>query len=146
MVKTNFDDFNFEIIDINTSGKPYMLVGKNTISFSNAIAAKMNYPSQVLAYLDYSSKTFAIKSCKAGAQSSIKFSKKKTEQKGRIILNSSAISSLIKNTMNDSWVSDGRYEIEGTYLSDSNSMIFELLNAKNIGAFKGGPNKKEANL
>ncbi|WP_141691140.1 hypothetical protein [Brochothrix thermosphacta] len=100
----------------------------------------------MLAYFDYSSKTFAIKSCKAGAQSSIKFSKNKTEQKRRIILNSSAISSLIKNTMNDSWVSDGRYEIEGTYLSDSNSMIFELLNAKNIGAFKGGPNKKEANL
>ena len=92
MSAIKFEDFNFEIIDIDLPGRPYMLIGKNTLSFSKVVAERMNYPAQILAYFDHSTQTFAIKGCKVGAHSSIRFSKSKTEQKGRISLNSSAIS------------------------------------------------------
>lgn len=138
MSAIKFEDFNFEIIDIDLPGRPYMLIGKNTLSFSKVVAERMNYPAQILAYFDHSTQTFAIKGCKVGAHSSIRFSKSKTEQKGRISLNSSAISGLIKINMKEQWKENGRYEIEGIYISENNSMIFNLNDAKELGKFKGG--------
>ena len=75
MSAIKFEDFNFEIIDIDLPGRPYMLIGKNTLSFSKVVAERMNYPAQILAYFDHSTQTFAIKGCKVGAHSSIRFSK-----------------------------------------------------------------------
>ena len=53
-------------------------------------------------------------------------------------MNSSAISGLIKINMKEQWKENGRYEIEGIYISENNPMVFKLNDAKELGDFIGG--------
>ena len=98
MNKLNFDDYNFEVINVETTGN----------------------------YLLTLNKIFAIQACKANSLKSIPFSKSESQQKGSIKMQYGALRNILRSLMKDKWKEEMRYQLEGELIPDKKAMIFEL--------------------
>jgi len=52
MSKINFDDYNFEVISVETTGSYLLTLNKNSLTFDKSIAEALGYTSHVKPLLD----------------------------------------------------------------------------------------------
>ena len=126
MNKLNFDDYNFEVINVETTGNYLLTLNKNSITFDKSIAEALGYSSHIRPLLDRENKIFAIQACKANSLKSIPFSKSESQQKGSIKMQYWALRNILRSLMKDKWKEEMRYQLEGELIPDKKAMIFEL--------------------
>ncbi|MDT6457921.1 hypothetical protein NNM45_04775, partial [Enterococcus faecium] len=126
MNKLNFDDYNFEVINVETTGNYLLTLNKNSITFDKSIAEALGYSSHIRPLLDRENKIFAIQACKANSLKSIPFSKSESQQKGSIKMQYGALRNILRSLMKDKWKEEMRYQLEGELIPDKKAMIFEL--------------------
>ncbi|OTN90634.1 hypothetical protein [Enterococcus faecium] len=126
MNKLNFDDYNFEVINVETTGNYLLTLNKNSITFDKSIAEALGYSSHIRPLLDRENKVFAIQACKANSLKSIPFSKSESQQKGSIKMQYGALRNILRSLMKDKWKEEMRYQLEGELIRDKKAMIFEL--------------------
>lgn len=126
MSTLNFEDFNFEVINVEDTGELSLTVNLNSVSVTRAIAELLNYPSHVKPLIDRKERVFAIQACKSSTNKAINFSKPESKQKGTIKLLSSAIRNSLRATMKDSWKDTMRYQIIGTFVPEHKAFVFDL--------------------
>ena len=126
MNKLNFDDYNFEVINVETTGNYLLTLNKNSITFDKSIAEALGYSSHIRPLLDRENKIFAIQACKANSLKSIPFSKSESQQKGSIKMQYGALRNILRSLMKDKWEEEMRYQLEGELIPDKKAMIFEL--------------------
>lgn len=126
MNKLNFDDYNFEVINVETTGNYLLTLNKNSITFDKSIAEALGYSSHIRPLLDRENKVFAIQACKANSLKSIPFSKSESQQKGSIKMRYGALRNILRSLMKDKWKEEMRYQLEGELIRDKKAMIFEL--------------------
>lgn len=126
MNKLNFDDYNFEVINVETTGIYLLTLNKNSITFDKSIAEALGYSSHIRPLLDRENKIFAIQACKANSLKSIPFSKSESQQKGSIKMQYGALRNILRSLMKDKWKEEMRYQLEGELIPDKKAMIFEL--------------------
>jgi hypothetical protein len=126
MSTLNFEDFNFEVINVEDTGELSLTVNLNSVSVTRAIAELLNYPSHVKPLIDRKERVFAIQACKSSTSKAINFSKPESKQKGTIKLLSSAIRNSLRATMKDSWKDSMRYQITGTFIPEHKAFVFDL--------------------
>jgi len=124
--KLNFDDYNFEVINVETTGNYLLTLNKNSITFDKSIAEALGYSSHIRPLLDRENKIFAIQACKANSLKSIPFSKSESQQKGSIKMQYGALRNILRSLMKDKWKEEMRYQLEGELIPDKKAMIFEL--------------------
>ncbi|MGM0158384.1 hypothetical protein IGI47_002716 [Enterococcus sp. AZ191] len=126
MNKLNFDDYNFEVINVETTGIYLLTLNKNSITFDKSIAEALGYSTHIRPLLDRENKIFAIQACKANSLKSIPFSKSESQQKGSIKMQYGALRNILRSLMKDKWKEEMRYQLEGELIPDKKAMIFEL--------------------
>ncbi|EMF0171273.1 hypothetical protein ACQZP6_001428 [Enterococcus hirae] len=126
MNKLNFDDYNFEVINVETTGNYLLTLNKNSITFDKSVAEALGYSSHIRPLLDRENKIFAIQACKANSLKSIPFSKSESQQKGSIKMQYGALRNILRSLMKDKWKEEMRYQLEGELIPDKKAMIFEL--------------------
>lgn len=126
MNKLNFDDYNFEVINVETTGNYLLTLNKNSITFDKSIAEALGYSSHIRPLLDRENKIFAIQACKANSLKSIPFSKSESQQKGSIKMQYGALRNILRSLMKDKWKEEMRYQLEGELIPGKKAMIFEL--------------------
>ncbi|QUH18539.1 hypothetical protein [Alkaliphilus sp. B6464] len=131
----NFEDFQFEIIDIEIAGTPDMHITQNGITFTRRLIEDMGYPQYVQPMVDIKNKVFALKACKAESERAIRFSKPKGEQKKALSTSNNTIRYMLRNIMKDEWKEENRYHITGKWFADAKAMIFNLNSAKELPPF-----------
>ncbi|MFV8032015.1 hypothetical protein ACL1XO_05390, partial [Enterococcus faecium] len=112
MNKLNFDDYNFEVINVETTGNYLLTLNKNSITFDKSIAEALGYSSHIRPLLDRENKIFAIQACKANSLKSIPFSKSESQQKGSIKMQYGALRNILRSLMKDKWKEEMRYQLE----------------------------------
>lgn len=140
MTNLSFEDYNFEVINVENTGNNLLTINKNALTFDKSIADALGYPSHIKLLLDRENKVFAIQSCKSTTSKSIAFSKTESQQKGSVKLQSSAIRNALRIIMKDSWNDDMRYQIKGRFIPERKVFIFDLKMFKEIP-----PHKKKKN-
>ena len=103
MSKINFDDYNFEVISVETTGSYLLTLNKNSLTFDKSIAEALGYSSHVKLLLDRDNKIFAIQACKPNSLKSIPFSKPESQQKGSVKIQYGAIRNILRSLMGDKW-------------------------------------------
>lgn len=141
MSKLSFEDYNFEVINVETTGENILTINKNSINFDRSIADLLGYPIHVKPLLDRGNKIFAIQSCKGTMAKALPFSKPETQQRGSIKVQSLAIRSTLKELMKESWEKDNRYQIKGIFNKENKAFIFDLSEFRELPASKGNPGK-----
>lgn len=126
MAKLKFEEYAFEVINIESKGNNLLTLNKNSLTFDRSVAEALGYPGYVKPLLDRDNKVFAIQVCKANSLNSIPFSKPETKQKGSVKLQYSAIKNSLRIVMGDQWQEAMRYQLKGTYIPEQKAMIFEL--------------------
>jgi hypothetical protein len=139
----NFNEFNFEVIDVAVQGTPDMLVNINGLTFSKKLVEDMNYPAFVRSLIDAENKALAIQVCKQTDDKAIKFSKPRGEQSGSINIVSNVLLRTTRTMLRDEWKDDNRYRITGIYFPDVKAMVFDLVSAKEMSAFRSLKNKQK---
>jgi hypothetical protein len=139
----NFNEFNFEVIDVAVQGTPDMLVNINGLTFSKKLVEDMNYPAFVRSLIDAENKALAIQVCKQTDDKAIKFSKPRGEQSGSINIASNVLLRTTRTMLRDEWKDDNRYRITGIYFPDVKAMVFDLVSAKEMSAFRSLKNKQK---
>ncbi len=127
-----FNDFNFEVIDINTQGAAELTVNKTTLSFSQRLVEDMGNPPFIRTMIDPEKKIFAVQCCKQTDVNCVKFSKPKGEQKGGVKIVSTSIMRVLKTLMEDSWDNNHRYKISAKIISDAKAAVFYLETATTL--------------
>lgn len=125
----NFEQFNFNIIDIASRRTVDILINNKGITISRGVIDELGYPSHVRMLVDSENKVFAIQACKQSDDNAYKFSKPKGEQKKPIHCHTSAVKLAIQNMMEDGWTDDDSYRIKGVYYKDAKAMVFNLKTA-----------------
>lgn len=131
----NFEDFQFEVIDISVSGTPDMHVTKNGITFTRKLLEAMDYPQYVQAMINVEKKMFALKKCKAENDRAICFSKSKEEQKKALQISNSTIRLMLRDIMQNNWKEEYRYHMTGKWFAEAKAMVFDLNSAKELPPF-----------
>lgn len=126
MTKLNFSDYNFEVINIETTGNYLLSLNKNCLTFDKSIAEALGYPSHVKILLDRENRVLAIQSCKPNSLRAVLFSKSESQQRGSIKLQYAAIRNILRALMEDEWKDEMRYQFKGQLLLDKRAMSFEL--------------------
>jgi hypothetical protein len=139
----NFNEFNFEVIDVAVQGTPDMYVNINGLTFSKKLVEDMNYPAFVRPLVDAENKALAIQICKQTDDKAIKFSKPRGEQNGSINIASNVLLRTTRTMMRDEWKNDNRYKITGIYFSEVKAMVFDLTSSKEMTAFRIRKNKQK---
>lgn len=132
----NFDDFQFEVIDVTIPGTPDMHITQNGITFSRRLVEDMGYPQFVRPLVDVKNKAFALKVCKADSDNAMRFSKPKGEQKGAVQYHASAIRLMLRSIMGDAWQEQNRYHTTGVWFPEAKAMVFDLSAAKELPPFR----------
>lgn len=122
----NFNDFNFEVIDITAQGGAELIVNRNSLNFSKKIADGLGNPPFVRTMLDKEKKIFAIQACKQNDSNAVKFSKPHGEQKGGVVIMSTAIIRILRTCMKDEWDQMHRYKIPAKLFPDSKAAVFYM--------------------
>ncbi|GGC96333.1 hypothetical protein [Enterococcus wangshanyuanii] len=122
----NFDEYNFEVIDIGSIGKPTLTINNKSLSFSNQVADLLSFPRYVIVLFDKEKRALAIKKSTSNASKAIEFSKNKIERDKPIVIKSSKLAQTIRELMKELWAENYRYEIDGVYTDDGKVMIFDL--------------------
>ncbi|HFK9612791.1 TPA: hypothetical protein ACG0YN_001904 [Enterococcus faecium] len=135
MSKINFDDYNFEVISVETTGSYLLTLNKNSLTFDKSIAEALGFASHVKPLLDRENKVFAIQACKPNALKSIPFSKPESQQKGSIKMQYGAIRNILRSLMGDKWKEEMRYQLKGDLIPDKKAMIFELEKFEELSPF-----------
>ncbi len=130
-MKYNFDEFNFNVIDVTTRGAVDILINPRGITISRGVADEMGYPAFVRMLVDSESKVFAIQACKQTDENAYKFSKPKGEQLKPINCQTAAVKQIIRSLMADTWNDGDSYRINGVYYRDAKAMVFNLKSATN---------------
>ena len=60
MNKLNFDDYNFEVINVETTGNYLLTLNKNSITFDKSIAEALGYSSHIRPLLDRENKILSL--------------------------------------------------------------------------------------
>jgi len=132
----NFNEFNFEVINVMVEGKPEMFVNINGLTFSKKLVESMSYPAFVRPLIDVENKALAIQVCKQTDDKAIKFSKPRGEQNGSISIASNVLLRTTRAMMSDEWKNDNRYKIAGIYFQDAKAMVFDLTSAEEMVSFR----------
>lgn len=132
MNNMDFNEFNFEVISIETTGSNLLTLNKNSVTFDKSIAESLGYPSHVKLLLDKENKIFAIQSCKSNTLNSVAFSKSATQQKGSIKMQYGAIRNILRTVMKEKFQDEMRYQFKGNLLAENKAMIFELNNFEEL--------------
>lgn len=136
MTNLTFDDYNFEVINIENSKENLLTINKNMMTFDRSIAECLKYASHIRPLLDKENKVFAIQVCRSVASKSVAFSKPESKQKGSVKIQSVAIRNAVRMLMKDLWKEDMRYQLEGKFIEDHKAFIFDLTNYKELPPFK----------
>ncbi|MBC1457882.1 hypothetical protein [Listeria newyorkensis] len=136
MEEMNFDDFDFEVITVESMGSPSMMVNLNGTTFNRILLEIMGYPAYVAPLISKKRNAFAIQTCKAGGERAIKFSKPKNQQKGGVKLSSTVINDYLRSIMKDEWNEKNRYQVEAVYHPDKKAMVFDLNSATEFEPFR----------
>lgn len=137
MSTINFEDFNFEVINAESTGELSLTVNLNYVSFTRAVAELLNYPNHVKPLIDRKERVFAIQSCKSSTSKVINFSKPESKQKGTVKILSAAIKNSLRAIMKDSWQDNMRYQIMGTFIPEHKAFIFNLKESTELRSFNG---------
>lgn len=132
MINMDFNEYNFEVISIETTGNNLLTLNKNSVTFDKSIAESLGYPSHVKLLLDKENKIFAIQSCKSNTLNSVPFSKSATQQKGSIKMQYGSIRNILRTVMKESFKDEMRYQFKGNLLAENKAMIFELNNFEEL--------------
>lgn len=146
MSKLSFEDYNFEVINIEATGENMLTINKNSINFDRSIADLLGYSSHVKPLLDRENKIFAIQCCKGTVSRALSFSKPETQQKGSIKIPSLAMRNTLKELMRESWKTNKRYQVKGTFNKENKAFIFDLNDFKELPASKGNPGKVKVEI
>ena len=138
----NFDEFNFEVINVMMQGTPDLFVNINGLTFSNKMVEDMNYPAFVRPLIDAENKALAIQVCKQTDDKAIKFSKPRGEQSCSINIISNILLHTTRTLMKDQWKSDNRYRITGIFFPEAKAMVFDLTSFEEMPAFRTMKKKK----
>jgi hypothetical protein len=128
----NFNDFNFEVLDIPVHGTPDMFLNQTGVTFTKKVVEDMGYPQYVRHLLDVKKKAFAIQVCKENENRAMKFSKPKGEQKNSVEANSKGLFEALRHILGDSWHKGMRYRVPGIYFPDAKAMVFDLAAAEEL--------------
>lgn len=132
----NFEDFQFEIIDVSVTGTPDMHITRNGVTFTRRLIEDMGYPQYVKPMLDANNKAFALKACKADSEGAMRFSKPKGEQKRSFVTSIFAIRQVLRTLMGEQWKEENRYHLTGSWFPEAKAMIFDLNAAKELPPFR----------
>lgn len=132
----NFNDFNFEVIDITTHGISEVTINQNGMNFSKRLVDDMGNPQYVRTLLDPEKRIFCIQACKQTDEQSIKFSKPRNEQKGGVTIACNPLMNVLRTLMANSWDKKHRYRIVGKTFHDSKATVFYLDAAEETPLYK----------
>ena len=136
MTHLSFEEFNFEVINVENPKNNVLTINKGAISFDRSIAECLRFPSHIRPLIDKENKIFAIQSCRSLASKAVPFSKTESKQKGSVKIQSIVIRNAIKMLMTEKWSEDKRYQIEGRYIEEHKAFIFDLNDYKELPLFK----------
>lgn len=136
MTNLSFEDFNFEVINVENPKANVLIINKGAISFDRSIAECLKFPSHIRSLIDRENRIFAIQTCRFIASKSVSFSKPESKQKGSVKIQSIVVRNAIKMLMKDKWNEDKRYQIEGKYIEEHKAFIFDLNEYKELPLFK----------
>ncbi len=139
-----FEDFNFEVIDVNKSvGEVKMVINHNGILFTSGVLDAMGRPENVKPLIDMKNQVFALQVAKSTMAQSIKVSNEKTKNGGSYTSTCTAIRKTVRELMGSEWKEDMRYEITGTPFPEAKAVVFELKDAKEMEAYASRGTKKK---
>lgn len=129
----NFDEFKFQVIDINNNtGDIKMVLNKNSVFFSPAVLETLGRPEYVKPLLDIENKVFALQVTKATMTQSMKIANSKTKSGGSYTSTCTVIRKTLRKLMGDAWNDEMRYEITGIDFPSAKAVVFELEKAKEL--------------
>lgn len=142
MTKLAFEEYNFEVINVENTGNNLLTVNKNSLTFDKSVADLLGFPTHIKPLLDRENKVFAIQACKATTAKSLPFSKSESLQKGSIKIQSAALRNTLRIFMDDTWKTKMRYQIKGRFIPEHKAFVFELDDFKELPPFKGNHQHK----
>lgn len=142
MTKVSFENYTFEVINVENIGNNILTVNKNSLTFDKSIADLLGFPSQIKPLLDRGNKVFAIQACKSTTAKSIPFSKSESLQKGNVKLHSMAVKTTLRTLMENTWKTEMRYQVKGRVIPEHKAFVFELNDFKELPPHKGNNRHK----
>lgn len=137
----NFQDYNFQIIDLTVCSISEMFVNQSGLTFSKGVVEEMSYPLYVRAMFSPEKKAFSLQRCKAAEPKAIKFIKEKHGKSATVSINIKAIYNTIWRMMQGTWEKGTRYKITGIYFPDAKAMVFDLASAESMPTFRATSKK-----
>lgn len=122
----DFNEYNFEVIDVGSIGKPTMTINNKSLSFSSQVADILSFPRYIVLLFDRERQVIAIKKSTSNASKAIEFAKNKIERDKPVVIKSNKLVEVIRSLMKEQWGEENRYEIDGIYTQDGKAMIFDL--------------------
>lgn len=132
----DFNEFNFDVIDVSIQGSPDLYVNINGLTFAKKTIEDMNYPQFIRPLIDPANKAFAIQVCKQNDDKAIKFSKPRGEQQNGVNLQYNTLLKSVRAVMPDIWDNEHRYKITGIFYPEAKAMLFDLSTAEEMPAFR----------
>lgn len=132
----NFNEFNFEVVNVSIQGTPELFVNLNGITFSKKMIEDMNYPAFIRPFVDVENKALAFQACKQGDDHAIKFSKPRGEQNSSISLQNNVLLLTARTVMKDAWKDDCRYCMTAIYFPEAKAMVVDLTSATEIPSIR----------
>lgn len=121
-----FKNLNLEVLDITTNATPDIYINVNGITFTKRVLDDLGYPQFVQYAVDKDNKVFAIRACKGNESRAVPFSKPRNEQKNTLSTSNKNITDIVRALMGDEWKDDCRYRVQGYYIANEKTIIFEL--------------------
>ncbi|MDD4760813.1 MAG: hypothetical protein PHU66_08400 [Bacteroidaceae bacterium] len=136
----NFNEFNFEVVNVSIQGTPDFYVNLNGITFSKKMIEDMNYPAYIRPLVDAENKALAFQACKQSDDRAMKFSKPRGEQNGCISFQHNVLQRTARTVMKESWKDNSRYCMTAIYFPEAKAMVVDLTSATELPPLR--PRKK----
>lgn len=137
----NFNEFNFEVINISSHENPDFYINLNGVTFSKKMVEDMNYPAFIRPLVDAENKALAFQVCKQGDERAIKFSKPRGEQKGCLSITSKVIFDTARIIMKNVWKDGCRYRMTAIFYPEAKAMVVDLTSATELPPIRPRKNK-----
>ncbi|WP_373485237.1 hypothetical protein [Acetobacterium malicum] len=135
----DFSKFNFEVIDVNVTGAPEMVINLNGITFSAKLLEILGNPDYVRPLVDAPNKAFAIQVCKETDAKSMRL--RKNNPSGAYSSSCSAVRHTLRQLMKSTWKDTMRYRISGDPFPKYKAVVFDLSKADELPPSHSGKKK-----